>query len=293
MPSCLIGGKKEKTVNFSSFNYTYGREITTYKLGGRLRAFSPENEYELIEAVDFLKKTGNDFTVVGGGSKILFPDEDTDRFIIKTDKLKGIFIKGNKVTFGAGVTVPEAIRFCLYNGLTGIEYLVKIPALMGGVAAMNAGVSGKNFSDTVKYVTVLRNGVVTAVFPEKSCYSEPFISDGDEVLSATCVVEPAPEKKIKENLLYYINRRKNQPFGRSCGSVFINPEGDFSGRLIEEAGLKGTRIGGAYVSDIHANFIVADGVKSGDVKKLIDVCYETVSERFGIELKKEVKIIGD
>ncbi len=280
-------------MNLSSFRTEYGRNVTTYRLGGKIKFYAPTDESEFCEAVDFLNKTDNSFTALGAGSKILFADEEYGGYTLSTENLKGTYFSGGLLTVYAGVRVYEVIRFCIDNGLSGLEYLAKIPATIGGIAALNAGAFGKNFSDSVKFVTVLRDGGVTTVCGENGEYRKPFINDGDVVISATCVVESAPKERVKSTVKSYVSNRMGQPTGRSCGSFFKNPAGDYAGRLIEKAGLKGYRVGGAVVSDKHANFIISDGAFSQDVKKLADICEYEVANKFGVKLEKEVKLIGD
>ena len=195
----------------------------------------------------------------------------------------------------AGITVPELLAYCKKHALSGLEFLYGIPATIGGAVYMNAGVSGKAIGDSVELVCAYDGKDLK--FSRENCnfgYRRSTMRDINALILSTILnVQPSTAQKIEEEISFYKSRRSHLPKGKSCGCVFKNPENASAGYLIEAAGLKGFRYGGAVVSQMHANFILNDGGTASDVKTVIDTVKKRVLQKFGILLKEEVVYIGE
>ena len=195
----------------------------------------------------------------------------------------------------AGTKVAELLKYCKDNCLGGLEYLYGIPASVGGAAFMNAGVSGHMMGDNVESVR-LYDGKAIILINEKCNFGYRHSTMRDInalILSIIVKVDNLSAEEIAERINYFKERRSHLPKGKSCGCVFKNPAGNSAGALIEQAGLKGLRVGGAYVSESHASFIINDGGSSSDVKSVIEIVKARVSEQFGVLLREEVVYIGE
>jgi UDP-N-acetylmuramate dehydrogenase len=206
-----------------------------------------------------------------------------------------IKVEGSSITAGAGVKLGRIVTTAVHEGLAGLEVLVAIPGTLGGALHGNAGTHGGDVGQWTHRVTVVTDAGEAVerqrdelVFGyRQSSLDEPVI------LSATLQLEEDDPKELAKRLQkQWIVRRASQPMGHQCaGCVFKNPRGTTAAELIEAAGLKGTRIGGAVVSDRHANFIIAEPEStSNDVLRLIDVIRSQVNERLGIALELELEI---
>ena len=234
--------------------------------------------------------------VLGNGSDILAADGGCMREIICTKKLTGIVrVADDRLFCLAGTKVSTLLNYCRLRGLGGLEYLVNIPATIGGIAYMNGGAAGKYIGENVVSVT-LYNGKTVKLSNYACHYSYKHSTMRDInaiILSILLKVYPSTRQEIEERLSAYSARRAHLPTGRSCGCVFKNPQGDYAARLIEMAGMKGQSCGGAYVSPVHANFIISDGGSAEDVCKLIELVREAVWRKFGVLLENEVVLLGD
>jgi len=199
----------------------------------------------------------------------------------------------------AGVACAKVARFCARLGLAGAEFLAGIPGTMGGALAMNAGAfGGETWARVVEVETVDRHGVRRT--RSRDDYQVGYRSvqgpAGEWFLAAHLRLEAEDSAAIQARIKALLDQRgRSQPIGLpSCGSVFRNPDGDHAARLIEAAGLKGTCIGPACVSDKHANFIVNTGnARAADIEALIEHVRRTVQEKYGVELQPEVRIVGE
>lgn len=268
---------------------------TTYGLGGEAEIYYPDNLCKAKLIFDKLNENGRAF-VLGNGSDVLASDGKIKEPIICTKKLRGIVrVAEDKIFCLAGTSVGALLAYCKRRNLGGLEYLVNIPATIGGIAYMNGGAGGKYISDNVLSVKVYNGNIVT--LDNKDCnytYKHSTMRDINAIiLSILLKVYPSTRQKIEERLSAYSARRAHLPTGRSCGCVFKNPQGDYAARLIEMAGMKGQSCGGAYVSPVHANFIISDGGSAEDVCKLIELVREAVWRKFGVLLENEVVLLGD
>lgn len=277
----------------SAADYSLAKK-TSYKTGGNAdMAFFPDTAEKARGLITYFKTENIPFVVLGGGNNVLVSDDGFRGAVVLTEKLRGITVKGKTLVALAGEPLTEVLKAALYSSLGGMEFLSGIPAFVGGAVAMNAGRGNKSVGDYVSYV-VCSDGIRT----RSDCafgYRESVFSRGEDVVLSVCFnldnvefdsSELAAEKFLKQ-------RAKRTPKGRSCGSVFKN-DGYFAGKLVEQSGLKGRSIGGARVSEKHANFIIAeDGATSSDIRALVKLVKATVKEKTGIELKEEVKYIGE
>ncbi len=256
-------------------------------------AFFPKKEEELSLLLRGCKEGEIPYTVVGNGSNLLPPDGFYDGAVIFTKGIKGVSRREGVLVARCGESFSALIAYGRENGLSCFEFMTGIPALVGGAVFMNAGVPERHISDAVKCVTAT-DGNEKKVFRAEECgflYKESvFQKNGFVVLSAAFAVEETERDKVEERLFYYGEKRKRLPRGRSMGCVFKNPPGVSAGKLIDECSLKGLRVGGAYVSESHANFILNDGSASGkDVKALVALIKAEVSLRKGVLLAEEIQ----
>ncbi len=260
---------------------------TTFKVGGPCRAmFFPKNKEELFT----LSKVFNgEFFVLGNGSNILCSDNGVDKFVINTKNLNKLKLNGNLLVCECGAKNSDIIKLLYENSLSGFEFAHKIPGTIGGLVAMNGGSFNKTVSEIVCYV-IAYSGIYNNAGCQFSYRSSAFFDD--TIYSVALKLKPAEREDIDAKLERFSSLRKiKQPRGNSCGSVFLN-DGYFAGKVIDQAGLKGYRIGGAFVSKEHANFIINDGGSAQDIYDLISYIKETVKIRSDIELKEEVKYLG-
>lgn len=291
--SAIIAKIAEKSNVDFALDFPVGLK-TAYKTGGKADGvLFPSNSEQMKSVVYSLKESDVPYVVMGCGSNVLVSDRGYKGAVIFSENLKNITVRGKTIVAEAGVSLSELIKTALYSGLGGLEFLSGIPASVGGAVAMNAGAYGKSTGDYVSYV-VTTSGVAA----QKTCgfdyRTSVFKRENLPIISACFMLENAEFDQSEEKIDKYLKlRQKKTPKGRSCGSVFKN-DGYFAGKIIEEAKLKGAREGGAYVSEKHANFIIADKTAtSGDIKRLIDRIKRTVRGLFGTELSEEVEYIGE
>lgn len=238
------------------------------------------------------------YKVIGNGTNILFSDNTFNGIIISTNKLNDVFFKRDEVYATCGVSIEKLINFSINHSLTGLENLAGIPASLGGAIVMNAGAFGATISDFITSVDVLENGKIVNYSKEMCSFSyrnSKFLTNNQVVLAGTFKLLPDDRCKIYNAYkLYKVMRKNIQPQGRSCGSVFKNTNKFSAGKLIEDAGLKGTCIGGAIISEKHANFIITkNGATAKDVYSLICLIKKKVFDKFGINLCEEIELVGE
>lgn len=273
---------------------------TSWRVGGPAEFFFKPADVE--DLVGFLAELDRDTPVFwfGVGSKLLVRDGGLKGVVISVAGiLKNIERTGSlEVTVGAGLPCTQLARQCIRWGLGPSEFFAGIPGTVGGALAMNAGAHGSETWERVRSVrSIDRQGVIHERQPEE--YEVGYRSvrgpENEWFLEAVLAFEPDAGASM-ETLKEMLDRRKaTQPLGLpSCGSVFRNPPGDFAARLIEDAGLKGARIGGAEVSEKHANFIInVDDASAADIEQLITYVQQTVADQYGVELVHEVRIVGN
>lgn len=274
---------------------------TSWRAGGTAdKYYIPADLDDLLFFLSQQSKDEN-ITVLGLGSNLLVRDGGFRGTVIAlTGILNELSARGPEtIKAGAGVTCAKLARFAANSELTGLEFFAGIPGTVGGALAMNAGAFGGETWSFVKSVeTTNKSGKLTTRFRSEFSTGYRFVDiPKDEwFISAEFKLSPDREKRSHEIIKGLLARRSDtQPTGESsCGSVFRNPAGDHAARLIDSCGLKGTRIGGALVSEKHANFIInEDSASASDIEELINYIQETVRDRTGMNLETEVRIIGE
>jgi UDP-N-acetylmuramate dehydrogenase len=283
------------------------KDCTTFKIGGPAKYFfEAKTKEDIIKSIIVAKQLKLPFFVLGNGSNILASDRGYKGLIIRIKNYE-LGIKSNKIIAGAGVTLGQAVNIATKNNLSGLEWAIGIPGTIGGAAWGNAGAFKKSMQDIVSNVEVLdikKSEIV--VFKNKDCkfnYRSSIFKQKKNliILSAEIILQKSSRTKIKNKIKEYSNcRSKNQPLNfPSAGSVFKNPclpagrqTKVSAGKLIEDCGLKGKIIGGAKISEKHANFIVNfKNAKASDVKKLIKLAKNKVKNKFSTILKEEIVIL--
>ncbi len=275
---------------------------TTMKTGGPADIMViPQSIEEIKWAIQICKQNEAEYFVMGNGSNLLVSDKGMRSIVIKLGNgFSDVSIDGNKIVAQAGVLLSKLSKKIMAASLEGFEFASGIPGTLGGATTMNAGAYGGEMKDVVKSVKVLGSeGQIISIELEdlQFGYRTSIIqSKGYIVLEVELEFEEGDygeiEKRTEE---LTVQRTTKQPINLpSCGSVFKRPEGYFAGKLIEDSGLRGKKIGGAQVSDLHCGFIVnVDKATTSDVLNLIKLIKETVKYKFGVELETEVKIIGE
>lgn len=271
---------------------------TWYRLGGPADYFiRPQTVEQLQEAVKRCNDNHIRLHVMGLGSNLLISDEGVRGAVIKLEGpiFSATQFDGQRLTAWAGAELSKLVLDCVEKGLSGLEVLTGIPGSIGGAVKMNAGGQFGDIGSVVDSVTLMdsQGTVFERSKPELIFDYRSVNIRASLILNAKLTLGQADPKEImrtvKENWIY---KKNNQPLNtRSCGCVFKNPPGASAGALIDRAGLKGLQIGGAAVSEKHANFIVAnDGCTSRDVLRLIETVRQKVREHADVELQPEIEI---
>ena len=276
--------------------------LTWYRTGGRAAVLaSPRSAAELSELVQRCKSRYVPIRILGAGANLLVSDAGVDGVVVRLDdpSFKEIKIEGSTITAGAGVDLFKLVPASAKAGLDGLVHVAGIPATVGGAVRMNAGGAFGDIGESVKRVRVMsdagevydRDRDDLEFGYRQSNIRAPYILEAEFELDAN---EPAElMKRYKEIYLY---KKNSQPMGdKSAGCCFKNPPasaGATAGQLIDRAGLKGYRVGGATVSPVHANFVTAEPGKttSADVIAVIEHIQQVVQQKFGIQLQRELVI---
>ena len=273
---------------------------TTIGTGGPARWFGrPESLDELQELLRWADERRVAVEVIGLGSNLLVHDDGVDALVLKlSGELATAHVDGETLVLGGGAANAVGLHRARAAGLGGFEFASAIPGTAGGGVRMNAGAYGREWRDVlIDAVVVDASGPRTLGVDELGLsYRHSSLARGEVVASARFRLEPSSPEAVKASAAELLAQRKaTQPTNkRTFGSVFKNPgDGPGAGRMIEECGLKGHRIGGALVSPRHANFIENDGTaRSADVAALVSLARSSVRERFGVELEHEVELLG-
>lgn len=284
--------------------WRYGEPLaryTSWQIGGPAeRLYLPADADDLAAALASLD-ADEPVLWLGLGSNLLIRDGGVRGTVISTRQaLAGVALAGDtRVSAGAGAACARVARFCARNDLAGGEFLAGIPGTIGGALAMNAGAWGGETWPHVEAVETVDRAGVRRERPQADFtfgYRTVTGPGGEWFLGARLVFEHGDGAAARERIRALLaERARTQPTGtKSCGSVFRNPPGDHAARLVEAAGLKGMSVGGAAVSDKHANFIVNRGdATAADVETLIGRIQAEVEQRSGIRLETEVRIVGE
>ena len=280
---------------------------STYRIGGPATVLLPSVAEDVAAGLRLASEHGVPWFAVGLGSNILLPDDGLDALVIRLGKgLDRVVQQDDRWTIGAGLPAPLAARRTAAAGYAGLHIFVGVPGTVGGGVYMNAGCHGGDWAEVVERVTVVDTGGRDRVVPRAEIpftYRRSGIEDAI-VVETTVRLRPEAQAHLDEQIAEMFEwRQRGTPFNQPCcGSVFKNPSGPSwkqvdgprtAGQLIEAAGLKGHRIGGAEVSPMHANYFVnAADATAADVVALIEHAQHVVEERFGVRLEPEVKLIG-
>ena len=274
---------------------------TTYKVGGECSFFvTPDSVDKLVELLKKLKVLKVNYILIGNGSNVIFSSKKYDGVVINLCKLNKLEFNGEKVYVEAGYSLIKLTNMCVNNDLSGIEFASGIPGNVGGAIYMNAGAYKSDMSEIIEDVTFLDENYNIKTLPKKdldfSYRHSIFMNKKYVILSTNIKLNKGNKDEITELMNNRRQRRiETQPLEYpSAGSVFRNHSDTiFSGKLIEDLGLKGYSIGGAKVSEKHANFIVNyNNATAEDIKALIDFIIEKVKEKYNIELKVEQELIN-
>jgi len=277
------------------------KRYTAWKIGGPADALlEPRDADELIRAVEKAREHGIPVTVLGGGTNVLVRDGGIRGLTIRLAKsLTGVEIEGQRVIAEAGVLYPVLANTTASHGLQGLEFATGIPGTVGGAVYMNAGAYDGETREVLRWADVFRDGeVIRMSNPDLGfSYRRSILQDHPDwvVLRAGYTLEPGDPEELKARIKgFRVQRMNGSPNRPSCGSTFKRPPGDFPGRVIEAAGLKGTRVGRIEVSPVHANYFVnLGGGTAEEALELMDLVRKRVRERLGIELEPEVRVLGD
>ena len=274
---------------------------TTLRVGGPADVYiEPGSEADLSTILKFGRIHGMHVFVLGRGSNLLVRDGGIRGVVVCLVSKDFALIEpdGDRLRCGAGAKLKDVALQAKRNGLSGLEFLEGIPGSVGGGLRMNAGAMGSAMFDAVESVRVMDfEGSVSEISPSQMAvvYRSCDFLKSNIALGAVLRGRPAGKMEIEQRMKGYGEKRwSSQPAAPSAGCIFKNPAAIPAGKLVEELGLKGTRVGGAVVSAEHGNFIVNDRqATAGDVLKLIDLIRKAAREQRGIDLETEVEIVGD
>jgi UDP-N-acetylmuramate dehydrogenase len=273
-----------------------------FGVGGPARWFITTRDIGVL--AELLRRCGESgvaVTMIGAGSNTLISDAGIDGLVIRHDDRRMRVADEHTLELGAGCMMPRVALDCARRGLAGIEFGIGVPGTCGASVYGNAGAFGTELADVLIDCTSLDSGGEAVTLTAAECdfaYRHSRFKDelsGNVIVSARLHVHPDAADRVRERTdAIQAERKASQPYGiRSLGSVFKNPPGDRAGRLIEAAGLKGRRQGGAQISPKHANFIVnMDHATAADVLTLVGLAHDTVLERFDVDLEQEIIVLG-
>jgi UDP-N-acetylmuramate dehydrogenase len=276
---------------------------TTLQVGGEAEALCFVKRLpELRELLLYLRAERIPAMVIGNGSNLLVRDDGFRGVIIHLGGDLAVIDRGNRdktmLFAGGGVPLVHLLHFCQQEGIGGLEFLAGIPGTVGGAIVMNAGAWGREMASVVEKIELI-SMEGNLIHKDRSAldfsYRHLSILPGSVIVRAGLRVGKDNPLKVSSMVAAYLKEKKaTQPLEYpSAGSVFKNPPNDYAGRLIESAGLKGTRVGGAMISEKHANFIVnAGGAKAADILTLMALARERVREKTGIDLELEIIVVG-
>lgn len=275
-------------------------KYTTFQVGGPCEAlYEADNEDDLKNIIAYVNEHGIPYFVIGRGSNLLVKDEGLEGLVILLKgALSDIREEGETILAGGGLFLSDLLTFCRDRGLSGLEWSAGIPGTLGGAVNMNAGAHGEEFGKRVLEIHGIDSRGESVIFEASQlifsyrCLEMP---KGLIITRVRLKLAQDTRDNVKRKISEYLKKRKStQPLEfPNAGSVFKNPPGHHAGVLIETAGLKGTRSGGAMISEKHANFIInMKGATAQDILDLIHLAKTTVKKKTGIDLEPEIRIIG-
>jgi UDP-N-acetylmuramate dehydrogenase len=276
---------------------------TSARIGGPADIFvTADSAVELARIVKLLWKQEMPFTILGGGSNVLVSDKGV-RGVVVLNRAKAVHFHNDdqpSVTVESGVIFSNLANRCASKGMGGIEWAATVPGTIGGAVYGNAGAFGGDMAGNLMCADLLTADGRQKYSAEQMRYGyRTSVLKRGEVKAVVLVAELSLKNSTKEEATVNIqqfgaHRKATQPPGASMGSMFKNPNGDYAGRLIEAAGLKGTRIGNAEVSPKHGNFFINHGAtKAEDIRALIELVQKTVKAKYDFELELEIEFVGE
>ena len=264
---------------------------------------------ELQQAIELAHETNSRYTVIGGGSNMLVSDRGV-RGLVIFNKAKKVQFRhsgaGIICTAESGMNLSSLARMCISKGLGGLEWAIGVPGTVGGAVVGNSGAHGSDMSDSLLLATILEPGRGVRTYSGEAMeygYRDSLLKrelvKKHKLRRVVLTADLKFKSESTEVLLaradgFNAKRKETQPGGATMGSMFKNPENYYAGYLIESAGLKGLRCGGASISEKHANFFVNDGTATAeDIRSLIAEAWHVVRDRFGVEMELEVELVGE
>lgn len=275
--------------------------LTTFRIGGPAALYlEPDSIDDLRAVASAVRETGIPVEILGKGSNVLVSDAGIEGLVLRLGRgFRWAARDGDALTAGGAMPLPALAGIALTHGLAGLEFGIAIPATLGGAVRMNAGAHGRTLADVVERIDVfdLATGAARSLAGADAGfrYRGSGFAPLDLVVGARLRLEPGDPLEIRAAMdAARAWRRETQPIAEpNCGSVFTNPPGDHAARLIDATGCKGMRVGGARVSDKHANFIIASpDAHAAEVLELIERVQAAVEARWGIRLEPEVRLVG-
>ena len=277
------------------------KEYTNFKVGGVCDVVAfPKSPWEVIDLLKIAKENNIPTTVLGNLTNLIVRDGGIEGLVILLrENYADIKVEGDEVTASAGATLQKTANIARDHSLAGMEFAHGIPGSVGGGITMNAGAYDGELKDIVKSVTAINSDFEIREFSNEEMkfrYRNSLVQDENlVVLSATFKLKRGNKEEINEKMQDLMARRKaKQPLEYpSAGSTFKRPEGYFAGKLIQDAGLKGLTHGGAQISKKHSGFVInIGGATAKDIVELIETVQKIIHDKFGVEIEREVKIIG-
>jgi len=276
---------------------------TSARIGGQADVLvTVKSTDELAAVMQVIWSQGMRYFILGGGSNVLVSDKGVRGVVILKRAKEVKFFNGDqpKVWCESGVVFSNLANRCASKGFSGLEWGATVPGTIGGAVYGNAGAFGGDTAGNLIWAELLtKNGREEYAVEQMGYgYRTSILKRGEVnaiVLSAAMRLKNATKQEVSVKIEQFSGHRKaSQPPGASMGSMFKNPAGDFAGRLIEAAGLKGTRIGNAEISTLHGNFFINHGkTNASDIRALIDLTRKTVKEKCGVELELEIELVGE
>ncbi|MGZ9234098.1 MAG: UDP-N-acetylmuramate dehydrogenase [Anaerolineales bacterium] len=290
-----LGDKVKENVSLAPY--------TSARIGGPADILiTAESADELARIIKLLQKQEIDYLMLGGGSNVLVSDKGV-RGVVVLNRAKGVrFHNGDEpsVTVESGVIFSNLANRCAAKGFAGLEWAATVPGTIGGAVYGNAGAFGGDMAGNLIWVELLTENGREKYMAEQMGYRyRTSILKRGELDAVVLAAELRLRNSTKEEVMTSIeqfsaHRKATQPPGASMGSMFKNPNGDYAGKLIEAAGLKGTRIGNAEISPLHGNFFINHGTTAAaDIRALIQLVMKTVKEKQGVDLELEIELVGE
>ena len=276
---------------------------TSARIGGPADVLlTADSADELCRIMQSIWERRLQYLILGGGSNVLVSDKGV-RGVTVLNRAKAVIFEESeppRVRAESGVVFSNLANRCAAKGLGGLEWAATVPGTIGGAVYGNAGAFGGDMAGNLIWAEVLTETgraqwpVAKMEYAYRSSALKR-VTGKAVVLSALLGLVAATKKEVEVKIGQFSERRKStQPPGASMGSMFKNPEGDYAGRLIEAAGLKGARVGNAEISPVHGNFFLNHGrTRAGDIRALIELVQHTVADKLGVRLDLEVELVGD